>query len=46
MPDDLDPSYRKLDGMAECPNGCGYSPYNPSKAGGTQCQNCGAELVN
>lgn len=44
MPDELDASYRAMDGMAECPNGCGMSPYNPSKSGGVQCANCGADL--
>lgn len=44
MPDDLDSSYRKMDGMMECWN-CGeYSPYNPSKAGGTRCENCGRDM--
>lgn len=45
MPDELTPGYRKMDGMVECPNGCGYSPYNPSKAEGTQCLNCSTELT-
>lgn len=44
MSDDIDASYRKMDGMVQCPEGCGMTPYNPSKAGGRRCQHCGAHL--